>query len=105
MEKAIGKSQKDSQPCFTAGGWIWVVVNLMIGPSAPWLAELLGASGAVKTNAVSYMQIRLFGAPAVLLTLVSFGALRGRQDMKTPLVDRPGSKCTEFAARLVDDLR
>jgi MATE family multidrug resistance protein len=31
------------------------------------------------------MQIRLFGAPAVLLTLVAFGALRGQQDMRTPL--------------------
>jgi MATE family multidrug resistance protein len=31
------------------------------------------------------MQIRLFGAPAVLLTLVIFGALRGQQDMRTPL--------------------
>ena len=62
-----------------------LLLILMIGPSAPWLAELLGASGDVKSNAVSYMQIRLFGAPAVLLTLVSFGALRGRQDMKTPL--------------------
>ena len=62
-----------------------LLLILMIGPSAAWLASLLGASGDVKSNAVSYMQIRLFGAPAVLLTLVSFGALRGRQDMKTPL--------------------
>ena len=62
-----------------------LLLILMIGPSAAWLAGLLGASGDVKSNAVSYMQIRLFGAPAVLLTLVSFGALRGRQDMKTPL--------------------
>jgi len=62
-----------------------LLLIMMIGPSAAWLAGLLGASGAVKTNAVSYMQIRLFGAPAVLLTLVSFGALRGRLDMKTPL--------------------
>jgi len=62
-----------------------LLLILMIGPSASWLAGILGASDTVKTNAVSYMQIRLFGAPAVLLTLVCFGALRGRQDMKTPL--------------------
>ena len=62
-----------------------LLLILMIGPSAAWLAGLLGASGDVKSNAESYMQIRLFGAPAVLLTLVCFGALRGRQDMKTPL--------------------
>jgi len=64
---------------------IGLLLIVMIGPSTPWLAELLGASGDVRSNAISYMQIRLFGAPAVLLTLVSFGALRGRQDMKTPL--------------------
>jgi MATE family multidrug resistance protein len=58
---------------------------LIIYPSANWLAGMLGAVDAVKTNAVSYMQIRLFGAPAVLMTLVAFGALRGKQDMKTPL--------------------
>jgi len=58
---------------------------LTIYPNAKWLAGILGAADAVKSNAVSYMQIRLFGAPAVLLTLVAFGALRGQQDMKTPL--------------------
>ena len=61
---------------------------LLIGilwPGLSWLAGLLGASDMVQTQAVTYMQIRLFGAPAVLLMLVTFGALRGRQDMKTPL--------------------
>ncbi|MCJ7715701.1 MAG: MATE family efflux transporter, partial [Anaerolineales bacterium] len=62
-----------------------ILLILILGPTSSWLAGLLGASGAVQTTAVSYMKIRLFGAPAVLLTLVSFGALRGRQDMKTPL--------------------
>ncbi|MEK6221804.1 MAG: MATE family efflux transporter, partial [Chloroflexota bacterium] len=52
---------------------------------ANWFASLLGASGAVQTFAVSYMQIRLYGAPAVLITLVAFGALRGLQDMRSPL--------------------
>jgi multidrug resistance protein, MATE family len=57
----------------------------LLGPASRWLASLLGASGAVQSYAVSYMRIRLFGAPAVLLMMVSFGALRGLQDMKTPL--------------------
>lgn len=58
---------------------------LLVAPLSGWLASLLGASGAVKADAVSYMQIRLFGAPAVLLMMVVFGALRGLQDMRTPL--------------------
>jgi multidrug resistance protein, MATE family len=64
---------------------IGLLLILVIGPLSVWLAELLGASGDVKADAVSYMQIRLFGAPAVLLMMVIFGALRGLQDMRTPL--------------------
>ncbi|MCJ7716370.1 MAG: MATE family efflux transporter [Anaerolineales bacterium] len=62
-----------------------VLLILLFGPTANWLASLLGAAGEVQANAVVYMQIRLFGAPAVLITLVIFGALRGLQDMRTPL--------------------
>jgi len=62
-----------------------LLIILVFYPSANWLAGILGAAGDVQANAVSYMQIRLFGAPAVLLTLVAFGALRGQQDMRTPL--------------------
>lgn len=62
-----------------------ILIILLIGPSASWLAGLLGAADAVRSNAAIYMRIRVFGAPAVLLTLVSFGALRGQQDMKSPL--------------------
>jgi MATE family multidrug resistance protein len=62
-----------------------ILLILIITPSAPWLAEWLGASGGVKTAAITYMRIRTYGAPAVLLTLVSFGAMRGKQDMKSPL--------------------
>ena len=54
-------------------------------PGASWLSRLLGASGEVQTLAVSYMQIRLYGAPAVLLMAVTFGVMRGLQDMRTPL--------------------
>lgn len=52
---------------------------------ATTLAGLLGAGPAVQAPAVAYIRIRLLGAPAVLLTLVGFGALRGLQDMRTPL--------------------
>jgi len=62
-----------------------ILLILLFGPTSNWLAGLLGAAGEVQINAVKYMQIRLFGAPAVLITLVTFGALRGLQDMRTPL--------------------
>ena len=51
----------------------------------PWVASLLGADNEVLADASIYMRIRLFGAPAVILTLTAFGALRGMQDMRSPL--------------------
>jgi len=67
-----------------ATGFGLLLIMLLL-PSSNWLAELLGASGAIQVEAVSYMQIRLYGAPAVLLMIVTFGVLRGLQDMRTPL--------------------
>lgn len=49
------------------------------------VAQLMGAEGAITTEAVHYMRYRLLGTPAVLATLTAFGVFRGQQDMKTPL--------------------
>jgi MATE family multidrug resistance protein len=45
----------------------------------------MGAAGEVYDNALLYVRIRLFGAPALLIKIALFGALRGLQDMRTPL--------------------
>ncbi len=52
---------------------------------APQTANLMGADAEVQIQAVTYIRWRLTGAPAVLVTLAAFGALRGLQDMRTPL--------------------
>lgn len=62
-----------------------LLLILCLLPLLDWLAVLLGASGTIQVEAVKYMQIRLYGAPAVLLMIVTFGVLRGLQDMHTPL--------------------
>lgn len=54
-------------------------------PISTQIAKLLGAEGAVLINATDYIQVRLFAAPAVLITFTGFGVLRGMQDMRTPL--------------------
>ena len=54
-------------------------------PTAGWVARALGADGDVAQNAVAYIQVRLFGGPAVLISMIAFGAMRGRQDMRTPV--------------------
>ena len=56
-------------------GW-WVI---------PAASTAMAATGNVFDLAVSYMRVRLWGAPAVLVTIVCFGALRGVQDMRSPL--------------------
>ena len=54
-----------------------------------WLARhaatAMGATGEVAALTEVYIQYRLLGAPAVLLAHVAFGALRGLQDMRTPM--------------------
>ncbi len=54
-------------------------------PFVPHMSRVMGATGAVYELSVQYIQIRLFGAPAVLLTIAAFGIFRGMQDMRTPL--------------------
>jgi len=49
------------------------------------IAELMGASGGILSQSVTYMRIRWLASPAVLATLAAFGTLRGLQDMRTPL--------------------
>lgn len=54
-------------------------------PFLSHIAQALGAEGEVGRYAYEYMFYRLLGAPAVLVSLACFGALRGLQDMRTPL--------------------
>lgn len=53
-------------------------------PSGSYVSRVMGATGAVHDFASQYIQIRLLGAPAVLVTIAAFGIFRGLQDMRTP---------------------
>lgn len=63
-------------------GFLMAIIGL---PFVPAVSSVMGAEGAVLEPAMSYTKIRLWGAPAVILTMVVFGAMRGTQDMRTPL--------------------
>ena len=83
-----GKPEEARQIASLALGMALGFGGLLIAalyPLSHALAGLMGASGGVQEAAVQYMQVRLFGAPAVLVMLVSFGVMRGLQDMRTPL--------------------
>ncbi len=66
-------------------------------PAADAAARLLGATGGIADQARSYIQIRLFGAPAVLAVIAAFGSLRGLQDMRTPLLVATGINLLNIA--------
>ena len=68
---------------------IGIAISLLLSgllfTGATIMATALGAAGAVLDLAIEYIRLRVLGAPAVIVVIVGFGALRGVQDMKTPL--------------------
>ncbi|WP_243546541.1 MATE family efflux transporter [Pseudodesulfovibrio tunisiensis] len=64
---------------------IGVILMIVALPLLDWFSLLLGAKGVVVDHAGEYMRYRLLGAPGVLVSLACFGALRGMEDMRTPL--------------------
>jgi len=61
------------------------VLALVAWPCLGWAARFMSPDAAVQSATVTYLEVRLLGLPGVLVTLAAFGALRGAQDMKTPL--------------------
>lgn len=58
---------------------------VLLAFSGPILS-LMGADGALSEPARTYLQIRAFAGPAVLIITAANGAFRGYQDTKTPFV-------------------
>jgi len=58
---------------------------LLLWPNLGALSAFMADDDAVRGSMESYLAVRLLSAPAVLVTLAAFGALRGVQDMRTPL--------------------
>jgi MATE family multidrug resistance protein len=69
------------------GAALALVLWPLLGP----IARAMGATAAIELDAVTYLEIRLLGAPAVIVTLATFGSLRGVHDMRTPLYIAAGS--------------
>ena len=70
-----------------------VAVALLMGgaaaviglPLSGLIARAMGTEGEVQSLTVDYLRWRFVGAPALLASFAAFGALRGAQDMRTPL--------------------
>ena len=68
------------------GGVLGVAASLLLWILAPQLLDLMQTGAEVRSPAMSYLQIRAWAAPAVLVTLAAHGSFRGLADTRTPLV-------------------
>ncbi len=66
-------------------GALGMTVGLLGAPLAEWAVEAMGARGPALEDGAAYLRVRLIGGPAVLAMIAAFGALRGLEDMRTPL--------------------
>ncbi len=64
---------------------IGVGLALLSWPVLEVAVAFMSTDILVQRASVTYLEIRLIGGPAVLLTMAAFGAMRGLQDMRTPL--------------------
>ena len=90
VAQSLGRGENESASqsislALVMGLMVSLVLCAMLFPGAEAVSSLLGAEGAVLGFAIEYIQVRLLGAPAVIVVIVGFGALRGAQDMRTPL--------------------
>lgn len=77
-----------------------VMTALVLGFATP-IVELLGADGAVRTNALVYLRISALGIVFQLLTFAGTGYLRGLQDTRTPLLVAVGAATANLVIELV----
>jgi len=66
---------------FGIGAALALLLWPLLGPLSAFMADDPPVRDAMET----YLAVRLLSAPAVLMTLAAFGALRGLQEMRTPL--------------------
>lgn len=83
---AAAESGRAAGLALALGALIGGLLAIAAWPLAPALAAFMSGDDAVQAGTVSYLRLRLLGGPAVLIMMVGSHALRGMQDMRTPLV-------------------
>jgi putative MATE family efflux protein len=83
-----------------AGGIGLALTALGLALAEPTVAAL-GAGGAVRTHALTYLRISLLGVPALLVSLAGIGYLRGLQDTRMTMVVAIGGAVANLAAEVV----
>jgi MATE family multidrug resistance protein len=81
----LSRGRDDAALAVGLGLGLGVALAALGWPLADRLATAMGTHGTTAEGAATYLRIRLLGGPAVLMSMAAFGALRGVQDMRTPL--------------------
>lgn len=90
VSRLLGAGRADDAASQAVQGlWLAGIIGLglvivVAGAPGP-IVGILGADGAVRTEASIYLQISAFGIPFQLLSFAGVGYLRGLQDTRTPL--------------------
>ncbi len=80
---------------------IGAVFSLVILALSGPLVGLMGAGGAIRTNALIYLRFSLLGVPAMLVSLAGVGYLRGLQDTRRPLQVAVGTALFNLVAEII----
>ena len=91
VARAIGAGKDDEAVATIARALVLATVlglgaALFLFTMARPLLTLMQTSGEVLDPALSYLRVRAWAAPAVLITLAAHGGFRGLADTKTPLL-------------------
>ncbi len=89
--------------------WLALLVGILFsmvawrfsGPIIGLIGGPVGESGPVRSFALTYLKISLFGFPALLLTLAGVGYLRGLQDTRRPFYVAAGTALLNLVLELV----
>ncbi len=106
VSRLLGAGKEDEAATQAVQGlWLATVIGVVVAGVVIALAgpivTVLGAEGAVETNALVYLRISALGIPAQLLTFAGTGYLRGLQDTRTPLFVAVGAAVANLVIELV----
>jgi putative MATE family efflux protein len=94
-----------AQTAVAQGAWLAtglsLIAVLVLVVFGPWILRLLGGTGAVLINATTYLRISSLGVPAILLTFLALGWLRGSSNMRTPLIVAAAANALNVVLELV----
>jgi MATE family multidrug resistance protein len=75
----------DAGLAMALGGIIGCALALIVYAALDLALVFMSDDAEIRDAAGIYLAIRLLGGPAILISMAAFGALRGLQDMRTPL--------------------